>query len=257
MLVLPLGTAQEDTIPDDAVFNGGFEIAVDQARPAICEIFGEGYINLFQPGNPLGLPWLVSINPCHTGAFKAAQWSSGMTTEFGDFDGDGDREAKFLAGSTDPNLGAGHNLWQAYPNTQQAYTAGFASYELSVEGDVPANAAILLSLSTTPITSQTPWVGPFLECSLAFRGDLLTPDESGRIVIDPTYGVLSTRYVDCDGPAAAFNAAAPGSDERREILDGLRIVQNSFWSWNAGESDVVIDDVTMVGSRTAVESLLS
>lgn len=245
----------DETVSDDAVFNGGFEIAAHHVRPTVCEVFGEGDIRVFEPDNPADLPWVLSVNPCHSSSLKATSWSSGRTVDVDDFDNDGDRETRFIAGPNDPVLG-NHNLWQAYPNPHQAYVANFTALEFDVEsGSVPAGAVVRLSLSTTPLTNPTPWVGLFVECNLVFRSAQLQPDADGRVSVDPTEGSLSSAYVDCNDAAAAWQGAS--ADERREILDGLRLVQHSYWNWNSGSEDVVIDNVSMVGSRTAAEALLS
>lgn len=254
LLMFSFASPVEAQLPGDAVSNGGFELAAEPARDPVCTVVGPGSINVFEPGNPLGLPWVTSVNLCHSSALKAAGWSSGTTVEVDDFDGDGDREAKFLKGPDDPSLGD-HNMWQSYASLHQAYVANFSALSFQVESGVIAHPAkIILSLSDTPLAEPSPWVGISFMCQLTFSTAQLQPDANGTVMVDPTEGAFRSRYSTCDDEAANWTAADPA--ERREILDGLRIVQHSYWGWNRGPGDVVIDDVTMLGSRTVVEALL-
>lgn len=239
-------------VEDNAVLNGDFELAASQARVATCLLFGNGYINVFQPGNPYGLPWLAGISPCHQSTVTALQWSHGSGALYEDFDGDGDREAKILPGVPDAQVG-NHNMWQSYASPHQAWSAGFDTYSFRVEGGaIPASASVIISLSTSPNTTPHPFVGPYYDCSLRFSGALLAPDADGLVTIDPTEGVFHSAYVACNGAAAAW--AGADSEERREILSGLRMVQNSFWNFNTGAGEVVIDDVKILGAPTFAEA---
>ena len=239
-------------VEDAAIVNGEFELAAHHARAVTCPAFGDESVPVFDPDNEQGLPWLASVSPCHAGAVTALQWSHGSGVLFEDFDGDGDREAKILNGVHDPSVGS-HNVWQSYASPQQAWTAGFDAFTFRVEsGAVPANAAIVLSLSTTPVSNVSPWVGVYIECSLTLRVANFAK-EDGTWTADPTSGTFASRYVDCNDERAAWDAAS-SAEERRAVLAKLRIVQTSFWSFNAGSAPVVLDGVEILGAPTAVEA---
>ncbi|MGH7860137.1 MAG: hypothetical protein ACREQY_22655, partial [Candidatus Binatia bacterium] len=172
-----------------------------------------------------------------------------------DYDGDGDREVQVSPGVADPVVGANHNFWQAYPNPQQLFTTNFDALEFRVEdGTIPASAFVQISMSTTPLETQHPFVGIFIECSLTFRSSLLVPDAAGTVSVDPVTADFSSRDVRCDAAKAAWNAATT-DDDRRAVLGRLRIVQTSFWNFNTGASPVRLDGVSLTGATTFVEEL--
>lgn len=238
-------------VEDSAVVNGDFELAAFQARPAACLLFGDGYVNVFQPGNPYGLPWLFAISPCHSSYVTALGWSHGAGAVYDDFDGDEDREAKILPGMVDPQTGS-HNMWQAYTAPHQAWMAG-ESYEFRVEqGTIPAGAATILYLSKSPHTTPNAFMFVQIECGLVLPSTLMTPDADGLVHMHTTDGDLVPVLPSCNGLAAEWPGAT--HERRHEILDGLRLVQNSFVNFNAGTEAVVIDDVAMYGAETVAEA---
>lgn len=249
VLAAVVSTVPGRAAPVGPVVNGGFEIAAPGKQVACDTVGSDTWIDVL----PNHDPWLARVHPCEAGAVKAAQWSSSRVTQFGDVDEDGDREA-LIDGSlpADEGIGSSHNFWQAYPNPHQAYTADFDALRFRVEaGTIPPGAIVQLSLSTSPLAAPSPFVGIFLNCSLTFSR--LTPDTGGLVSADPVEASFASRHVDCDASAAAW--AAGGEDERRAALGTLRIVQVSFWGFEAG-SPVVLDDVEIAGARTVPEQLL-
>jgi hypothetical protein len=255
VIVAPAPASAGPLLPVGPVLNGGFELAAYPARGPLCEVFGPTYINVFEPGNPLGLPWLASVSPCHAGAVKALGWSSGMTSDVGDFDADGDREVRFLPGVVDPQLGS-HNLWQAYPNPHQAWVADFTELRFRVEGGaVPPGALVQVSLSETPLSDASPWVGIFIDCFLTFLNVASQVGAGGVVMLDPVEdAVFSPGWSGCDDEAAAFNAPGATPADKLAVLSKLRFVQHSYWHFASGPAPVTIDDVEIVGARTVVES---
>ncbi|MGH7818889.1 MAG: hypothetical protein ACREQ9_03875, partial [Candidatus Binatia bacterium] len=253
--------------PVGPLVNGEFELFLP-GKGLACEVFGEdtafrvldpdqdpGIEDPTDPNETLPWLWLVSVWPCETGALKALQWSSSRSAQFDDHDGDGDREAEVSPGVTDPVVGVDHNFWQAYPNPQQLFTANFDALEFRVEdGAIPPSAFVQISLSTTPLETQHPFLGIFLECSLTFRSALLVPGAGGDVSVDPVTADFSSRDPRCDGAKALWDAAAT-DDDRRAILGRLRIVQTSFWNFNTGTSPVRLDGVSLTGATTFVEEL--
>jgi hypothetical protein len=245
--------------PVGAIVNGEFEIAVEAAKEPVCGVFGDTAINILppeadpgipdptSPGDNLPWPWLVSVTPCEAGVLKAAQWSSSGVTQFGDLDGDEDREAS-IDGSrpVDPFIGSAHNMWQSYANPQQAFTANFDALQFRVEdGAIPPGAYVQISLSASPLETVSPYVGIFLDCFLTFTN--LTPNGAGLVSVDPVDAQFASAYTDCDAAAAEWNAS--GAAGRREVLSRLRLVQTSFWGFETG-APVVLDGVDLVGSKT-------
>lgn len=191
-------------------------------------------------------PWLVSLAPCEAGAFKAVHWSSSAVTQFADWDGDGDREAK-IDGSlpSDPLIGAAHNFWQAFPSPHQAFTANFDALSFRVEdGAIPAGAYVQISLSSVPFSDVSPFVGIFIDCFLTFPN--LAPDGAGLVSVDPTTATFTAAWSGCDDEAAAWQAA--DEDGRRAILATMRIVQHSYWGFQTG-APVQLDGVELVGAK--------
>lgn len=239
-------------VEDNAILNGEFELAAHPARLATCPAFGDESIHVVDPASGTGLPWVASVSPCHSSAVTAAQWSHGSGALFEDFDGDGDREAKILPGIVDPTVG-GHNLWQAYSNPQQAYTADFDAFTFRVEsGTVPPGAVVILSLSQSPLSDATPWIGLWFECQLTFKVAHFA--KAGNVwSVDPANGIFASRDPSCADDLAAWNAAT-SADERRDVLAAMRIVQTSFWSFHTGSAPVVLDGVAILGASTAAEA---
>lgn len=237
-----------------AVFNGGFDLGLFPAQQAACLVFGDSAINVFQPGNPLDLPWLVSVTPCQAGAVKALGWSSSSLVQFPLREGDlVDHEARFANGPDDPALGS-HNLWQAYPNPHQAFTGNFDALTFRVEaGQIPADAFVMISLSETPLSDVTPWVGLYVDCYLYFPASLLVPDANGVVRVSPADAYFGSYWEGCADELAAWNGASTEAG-KRAVLDKLRIVQHSYWAFNHGSAPVVLDDIDLAGSRTVVQA---
>lgn len=253
-----LGTTPAGPVALGPVINGEFELAAHPARPAVCTVFGPGYVNVFEPGNALGLPWLASVSPCQSGAVKAVGWSSGAVADFGDFDEDGDREARFTPGVVDPVVGSSHNLWQAYPNPHQAWVADFESLQFRVEaGSVPPGALVQISLSETPLSDATPWVLLFIDCFLTFPDVADHVDANGNVVLDPlTDAQFSPAWAGCNDEAAVFNEPGATPEEKRNVLSKLRLVQHSYWGFETGAAPVILDGVELTNAHTVVESLV-
>lgn len=237
--------------PLGPVVNGEFEI-VAPGQDEVCLVTGDTHVDVLPPDqNPdpsLPWPWLVRVSPCGAGAFKALHWSSSNVTEFGDFDGDGDREAR-VDGSveSDPLLGNAHNFWQAFPSPHQAYTADFDALRFRVEGgSIPQGAYVQISLSQTPLDEQTPWLVIFIDCFLTFTG--LAADASGEVSVDPTTASFQKAWSGCADTETAWNSAGPVA--RREILNRHRIVQVSFWGFQTG-APLLIDGVDLSNAKLA------
>ncbi len=190
---------------------------------------------------------------------QPAMWSVSFripSTEFGyNFDDDPfDREARFIP---DPDL-LNHNLWQSYVGQPGVYTANFEALELTLEaGEVPSSAIVRVSLSGTPLDSQSPYLAGYQDCILTFGSEVLVPGEDGRISADPLDAALrndpgdTTQY--CAEAVDTFNDGSATEEEKRDALGRLRLVQISFWNWNTGEDAVVIDDVAMPGATLFAE----
>jgi hypothetical protein len=222
-------------------------------------VFGDTTVNVLPPDQDPGIadptapgatiwPWLISVVPCEVGLVKAAQWSTSNVTQFGDVDADNDREA-VIDGSipSNPFLGAEHNMWQSYLNPQQAYAANFDAMQFRLEdGTIPAGAFVQVSLSTSPLETATAAPGVFIDCTLTFTG--LTPNGSGLVSVDPVTAEFQSVYSDCESAAAGWASAS--TTGRRAILGRLRLIQLSFWGFQAGSLPVVIDGVDLAGSKT-------
>ncbi|HEX9711564.1 MAG TPA: hypothetical protein VGB52_03300 [Actinomycetota bacterium] len=234
--------------PVGPIVNGSFELAAP-GKAEICSTAGEGTWVDVTPNRD---PWLARVHPCEAGAVKALHWSTSSVTQYGDFDGDGDREAS-IDGSRPSfeGIGAGHNMWQAYPSPHQAFTGNFDAFRFSVEsGEIPRSAAVVLSFSTSPLDTPSPFVGVYFNCDLTFGS--LESDEDGQVSVDPASGNFRSRHSDCDAAATAWTSADEAG--RRSILGRLRIVQVSFWGFETGDP-LLLDDVEIAGARTVVEEL--
>lgn len=197
---------------------------------------------------------LAWINPVEKTRDEAVAWSAEpdddeRTVSFGDFQGDGDREAMFVQ---KPN-GSGHNMWQSWLSQNQAFTADFDALEFDVEsGTIPSNAKIQVSLSATPWNNQTKELVVYRDCALNFRGgDLASTLEDGRVSMPPVdAGFSHTDDPDCIDLADQWENGT--DEERRDILGRLRIVQFSFWGFQ-NEGPLVVDDVALTQTPTAAE----
>lgn len=161
-----------------------------------------------------------------------------------------DRAAKFLP---DPNA-ANQNLWQASNSPFQAFTANFDAFELDLlDGEAPANANVRLSLTPTPLGSQS--VAYYNDCVLTFQGDLINQaaGQDGHVSIDPTDARFTSANDDVCAQMEADWDDADTEEDKREILAQNRITQISFWNWNQGDQAVVIDNVALPGASTAAE----
>lgn len=197
---------------------------------------------------------VVWLNPVRTAQDDAVHWSRGDdNTAFGSaHDGDPiDREVRIGANAS----ASGHNLWQAWPSPHQAYTASFDALTFRVEsGEIPSSAAVKISLSATPAEEVTPWALLFLDCDITFTADQLRSSMvEGTVRADPVDAVLRSRHETCQDAKQAWDDA--DAAKRREILGRLRMVQLSFWGFNKGETDVVLDGVALEGTSTAAEEV--
>lgn len=195
------------------------------------------------------------LNAVSLGADPAAQWSGHDDDHVGDLDGDGDREIGIAAGSN------GHNLWQSIVQPFQAFTPNAEAFEFDVEaGEI--RGTVIFSMSATPLEAQSPWVGLWLDCQLAFPASLLLEnmDEDGHVSVDPIDGTFTSRSADCDG--AEENWKNAGTDEDlRKILGRLRLAQMSFWGFQTADADpacdcaIQIDNVSLTQATTVAEEI--
>jgi hypothetical protein len=248
-----------DPNPDDAAPQKAAENATES--PAYWADFQSGYGHcVFEPnGRGEDVAWL---NPVDT-MKNPAMWSVHPffpSTVFGfGFDDDPfDREAKFPAKSSGQL--ANHNLWQSYVSQPGVYTANFDELAFDVEqGEVPNSAGVVVSLSATPLDTQSPWVAGYYDCQLSFGTDVLEADATGRVAVDPLDAGLSVDQSDsvnyCENAQETLEDPDASEEEKRDALGRLRIVQISFWGFNVdhGETPVVVDDIGMPGASTAVE----
>lgn len=199
----------------------------------------------------------VWLNPVEKSKDAAVQWSEHPDTSpttFGDNDGDGDREATIASG------GAGHNMWQAYPNAHEAFTGDFTAFELDVEaGEINPGALVQISMNPTPLNEQSDRTFE-ADCRLSFSGSLLLAnmDGDGHVSVDPVDARYSSHYDGCPSVEDWENA---DDDGKRDILGQLRIVQLSFWSFNRGVVEdpgcgctVQIDNVSITNPASLAES---
>lgn len=254
---------QGGAVPVGPVVNGEFEIAAPApVKDAACAVAGDTTINVLPPDqNPhvqdptdpneeLPWPWLASVTPCEAGAMKALHWSTSRVTQFGDYDGDGNREAKIDGSVTLPpgdQIGKSHNFWQAYPSPHQAYSADFQALRFRVEaGAIPPGASVQISLSSVPLSDVSPFVVIFIDCFLTFQN--LTPSGSlNRVEADPVTATFSSAWDGCDDEAAAWSAADDAG--KRALLGRMRIVQLSFWQFQTG-APVTLDGVELYQAKT-------
>lgn len=189
-------------------------------------------------------------------ATKPAGWSRDIrdpSVEFGtNLPGDPDpfnRAAVFTAGE-----GAGINLWQSYLAPHRAWSGNHQTLGLDVlSGEIPKSASIQIILSTSPLEEMGQWVVLDEDCSLTYSGQVLRENlEDGRVTVDPVdNAVFRARTDACRAAAEAWGEGSP--DERREVLGRLQMFQFTFWSWNSGNSDVVVDNIEMAGTTPWVE----
>lgn len=249
--------------PEDADPNNAFTTLrwlTDRDRPiehAIGEAeYQSGYGHcVFSTEEGTDQVWFDPVDRTRT----PTEWSTGLdsSTEFGSgFDDDPfDREAKILTDSDK----APHNLWQVV-NRQQAYTLNFDEYRFTVENwdDIKDNANplpgnIKLSFTLTPVDTQHPFVLIFLDGFLQFNPGPEDVDDDGVVHLDPVQdGTLKCYWEACDEFKEDYDDGT--SEEKRTDLGRLRIIQNSFWTFNQGQEDpVVLDDVAIDGATTTAE----
>lgn len=195
---------------------------------------------------------LAWINPVNTASDDAVQWSGHNDDTVTDVDGDGDREIQVDPATAESS----HSFWQAYPNAFQAFTGNFDALEFDVEdGQIPDRAFVQVSLSATPLHTQTEDLVIYRDCALTFK-NLDDAVQNGHVAIDPVDAQFSdTGDADCEDLEDAWNDPSTTDDDRRTMLGQLRIVQLSFWRLNAGTDAVVIDNVSLTGSSTVVEEI--
>lgn len=210
---------------------------------------------------------LVWLSPGHRSNAPIA-WSTANTRASTVFsyeadDDPFDREARIIG---DGSL-SGHNLWQSFAGKQQVYTANFDTYTFTIENwdelkalDQPlgTGAQIQLSFSVSPMQEQNPWVGVFVDGTLRFKVDTILEniDEDGVVRLDPTEDltdVICRGYPPCLEIKDDLESDDTDEESKRATLGRLRLVQNSFWAFNKGPADVVIDDVAIDGYTTVVD----
>lgn len=179
-------------------------------------------------------------------------WSTHIenpSADFGfNFDDDPfDREVKLLA---DDTL-AHHNLWQWFGSKHQAFTPNADALTMDVEtGDV--SGQVKLILTNVPVNQDSE--DYYQPCSLTFTQSQLANamDADGHIAADPTNAQFTARETSCDGLEAQWD----GGDEetRRDVLSQTRITQFSFWGWENGNEDTVLDNVQLSGASTAAQA---
>lgn len=216
---------------------------------------GYGHCVYDPQGQGVDIVWLQAKERSE----QAALWSyhpRDASAEFGfNFDDDPfDREVRFPA---DDSL-ASHNLWQTYVSQPGAYTANFTEFRLTLEdGSVPSSARVILSLSATPLETQTPYLAGYLDCQLTFPSSVLSPDSDDVVRVDPLEGILQNDGSDstpfCEEAVNTFNDPDASEDDKRDALGRLRIVQLSFWSFHTGAEDVVVDDIAIQDASLFVE----
>lgn len=196
----------------------------------------------------------AQLNAWNTLNDPGFMWSNDPGTTYGDVNGDGDREAVIPRVPTSHN----HNMWQSYASMTQLFSADFDSFDFTLEsGMIPAGANVQIGLSLTPGYTQSPWVGIFWEGAVLFRANDMVAGPAGAISMDP----VAKGEIICPGgytPCLEFKAAydqAQDEAAKRTLLGGTRIVQTSFWSFSGGVGPVVLDNVSIVGSKSAVETL--
>lgn len=243
MVGWPSGSAS--LVPAGPLINGGFELVVNDGG-LVCQVGGDNEVEI-PPGTPL-----IVVNPCNTSATKALAWSSPRTTVFGNFHAaEPDREVKIPANASHGS----HNLWQSWANPQQLFTANFSLFEFKVEaGTVPSAANVQVGLSLSPGYAQHPFVGVFWEGAVYFNGSDVQPDTLSFVRMDPARDgsiLCPADYSPCLDFQADFDAA--NLVGKRELLGQARMVQVSFWNFNTGSSDVVLDWLLISGAKTVPE----
>ncbi len=239
----------------------GAQMLVDDPKHETVFLVGYGHC-VHSEEEGADVAW---INPSHQASNPALAWSAtpvdeGGSVWFGDNDDDGDREAVVLADDSLQN----HNMWQSWLSSNQAFTANFQTFEFDVEaGAIADNAAVILSLSATPMAVQSPWVGLWLDCQLRFSADQLQDsldDDQDRVVASPLEATFTSRHADCDDLETAWKDTET-EEEKREVLGQLRIGQLSFWSFNHAEQDeacscaIQIDNVAITHATSVPEEI--
>lgn len=198
--------------------------------------------------------WVTPKERLETPLFWSTALEPDRSADFGfSFDSDPfDREVRIPADASK----SGHNIWQTFPSKQEAYTANFTTYQFTVEdGQIPSKAKIEVSLSLSPGYAQHPFVGVFYEAQVVFDAEDMVPNANGVVQPDP----LQDGRIECPDyqPCRDFRSDYQDADEdgKRALLGQTRLTQNSFWSFNRGDTDVVLDDISIVGATTAAEEL--
>ncbi len=253
--------AEDDPQPDPAA-------AADRVSSSPSEeaLFLSGYGHCeFSSQKGQDQAW---VNPAGgggaTGNEKAPGWSntgndnSPTTAGFYHDDDPFDREVRIVADSSLDN----HNMWQSF-GPSNAFTANFEALEFDVEaGSIPSSANVQLALSATPLERQNGETVAFFGCQLNFREAALVPDDDGHVRVDPTIadtaGTTGVQFFDrggddCDDIHGAWDDAT--TQERREMLGRLSIVQISFKNFNRGADDMLLDNIALTSATTVAEEL--
>lgn len=239
-------TVQADLADRQDPAGAADRVTADPAEEAARHA-GVGYC-VYSTDDGYDLVWAV---PSAQAQRPAVGWSFDLSpgVEWGDFDGDGDREAKFPTG-----VGSGHNMWQSYASSNQAFTADFDAFEFTIENGAVPQGAVVLSLSMTPLAAQSADVPYYFECQITFSVTQIRDSVGvdGRVSMDPADATFRSRNAACNELDAQWDSAT--NAERHVILGQLRVVQLSFWNFNRGPTDTIVDEVAMTWSRSAVEA---
>ncbi len=206
-----------------------------------------------------GVAWVNLVDAAQKPAVAWSHEPEQSPTVFGDNDGDMDREATILA---DGSL-KGHNMWQSYASAHEAFTGDFEAFELDVEaGELRDGGLVQISMSPAPLREVSDHVvSP--DCRLNIHGSLMEANMvDGHVSVDPVDAqyVVPKGYEGCP-TVDEWNAA--DDDGKRDILSQLKIVQMSFWGFNAGVPEdpdcgcaVQIDNVSISNPASLVEAAL-
>jgi hypothetical protein len=184
---------------------------------------------------------LAIVAPADQGVWYATNWAQypPNSIAFGDMDGDGDREARILAGN--------QMLYQSF-GSASAHTALPAGLVRSVtaafEEGAPAGRFVFV-LDSFPLESAVDWPQAFINYQLSIPASAWAFAD-GVVTIDPLQGKLSGPAAgawilpDADEHPSAADWSAAGPEERRAMLMEFRITQFTFWNLGVGTQ---VDDV--------------